>query len=159
MSKPTGDEQTFRSYSKDDAAKYAQHRQQYSDALYDDVLSHHTSTGGALETVLDLGCGPGLATFRLARSFTKTIGLDPSEGMIAVARSLAESSPDKAEQAVKFDVSTSEDISPALIPDSSVDLITAATCAHVSSQSARFFFLIFFFWGGGVSFISRTTTA
>ncbi|KAJ4424451.1 hypothetical protein N0V82_000973 [Gnomoniopsis sp. IMI 355080] len=72
---------------------------------------------------------PGTATFKLTETFKTTIGLDPSEGMINAARSLM---PKKTPNGplVKFEVSTAEDISPELIPDGSVDLLTAATCAH-----------------------------
>lgn len=132
MSERSRDEQTFRSYSTDDAAQYAQHRQQYSEALYQSVLSYHTSGGGKLDTAVDLGCGPGIATFKLAQHFTNVIGLDPSEGMISAARSLLASESEQLQSSTKFHVSTSEEIDPALIPDASVDLITAATCAHVS---------------------------
>lgn len=121
-------EKTFRAYTKDQGHNYAQHRLKYSQGLYNDIISHHTSSGGKLETALDLGCGPGIATFAIAPNFSNTIGLDPSEGMISAARSLS-SEPVKG--SVRFEVSTAEDIDPALVPDGSVDLITAATCAHV----------------------------
>lgn len=74
----------------------------------------------------------GIATFRLAETFKTTIGLDPSEGMISTARALASEKQSSGGPVVRFEVSTAEDISPELIPDGSVDLITAATCAHVS---------------------------
>lgn len=124
-------EKTFRSYTKDQGQTYAQHRMKYSQALYDSIISHHTSTGGKLENALDLGCGPGTATFAVARTFDNTIGLDPSEGMVSAARSFL--SQEQIGSNVRFEVSTAEDIDPALVPDGSVDLITAATCAHVSS--------------------------
>lgn len=133
MSSQAGDEKTFRSYSKEDAAKYAQNRQQYSEALYQSLFAYHTSTGGNFDTALDLGCGPGIATFKLAESFTTVVGLDPGEAMITTARSLLESEPEGLNERIRFDVSTAEDISPSLISDSSVDLISAATCAHVSA--------------------------
>lgn len=132
MSTPAGDEKTFRSYSTNDAAQYARHRQQYSEALYQSIISYHTSGGGKLDTAVDLGCGPGIAAFQLAQYFTSVIGLDPSEGMITTARSLLASEGEQPKHSTKFHVSTAEDIDPALIPDSSVDVITAATCAHVS---------------------------
>lgn len=126
----TDTEKTFRAYTKDQGHNYAQHRLKYSQGLYNDIISHHTSTGGKLGTALDLGCGPGIATFAIAPHFRNTIGLDPSEGMISAARSFLSSEGSKGN--TRFEVSTAEDIDPALIPDGSVDLITAATCAHVS---------------------------
>lgn len=136
MAKP-GEEQTFRAYSDQDAATYAQARFLYSDELYQAVLAHHTSSGGKLDTVVDVGCGPGIASFQLARYFKTVIGIDPSEGMINTARSrLAAPGPHTESGAnIKFEISTAEDIDAALIPDGSVDVITAATCAHVSSSS------------------------
>lgn len=136
MASRTTEEKTFRSYSTGDAAQYAQSRMQYSQALYDSILDYHKSGGAKLDTVVDLGCGPGLATFKLAEYFTNVIGLDPSEGMIATARARLESEPSTENHSIKFEVSTAEDIDPALIPDASVDLITAATCAHVSIPSS-----------------------
>ena len=123
-------EKTFRSYTKDQGQNYAQHRMKYNQGLYDDIISHHTSTGGKLENALDLGCGPGTATFAISRTFQNTIGLDPSEGMVSAARSFLSGEPSIAN--VRFEVSAAEDINFSLVPDGSVDLITAATCAHVS---------------------------
>lgn len=130
MSNQTNPEKTFRSYTTDQGQSYARHRMKYGQSLYETIISHHTSTGGRLETALDIGCGPGTATFDIARSFDNTIGLDPSQGMVSAARSLLSS--EQIANNVKFEVSTAEDISPDLVPDGSVDLITAATCAHVS---------------------------
>ncbi|KUI69713.1 hypothetical protein VM1G_05033 [Cytospora mali] len=121
-------EKTFRSFNSDQGKNYAQNRMKYSQALYQEIISYHTSTGGKCNTVLDLGCGPGTATFALAQFFHEAIGLDPSDGMISTARSLMATEQPKSN--VKFEVSTAEDIDPSLIPDCSVDLITAATCAH-----------------------------
>lgn len=132
MAKP-GEEQTFRAYSDEDAAKYAKARLQYSDELYQAIMSHHTSSGGKLDTVVDIGCGPGIASFQLAKYFKTVIGLDPSEGMINTARShLAASEAPTNGANIKFEISTAEHIDPGLIPDGSVDVITAATCAHVN---------------------------
>lgn len=135
MSKQAGEEKTFRSYSAGDAANYARMRMAYSDALYQSVLSYHTANGGKLDTVVDVGCGPGIATFKLAEFFNTVIGVDPSEAMISQARSTLENAPERAKSTIRFEVSTAENIDPALIPDASVDLITAATCAHVSDPN------------------------
>lgn len=102
----------------------------YSRDLYDSIISYHTATGGKVENALDLGCGPGTATFAIARTFDNTIGLDPSEGMVSAARSFL--SQENISSNVRFEVSTAEDIDSAIVPSGSVDLITAATCAHVS---------------------------
>jgi SAM-dependent methyltransferase len=91
------------------------------------IIDHHTSTGGHLDTLLDIGCGPGTTALALAPHFTNVIGLDPSEGMINTARA-STTLPN-----LRFDISTAEDLGSHLsppIPDSSVDVITASTAAH-----------------------------
>jgi SAM-dependent methyltransferase len=125
------EEKTFRSYTHEQGATYAQNRRGYHPNLYKTILNHHTSTGGQLTTVLDVGCGPGTAIRELASHFTHAVGLDPSEGMISTARSLGGVS--STSEPIRFEVSTAEDLGSQLsspIPDSSVDLITAATAAH-----------------------------
>lgn len=57
MSTSPSNEQTFRSYTPSDAELYAQNRQRYSDGLYQKIFDYHTSTGGELGTVVDVGCG------------------------------------------------------------------------------------------------------
>lgn len=139
-----GDEQVFRRFSDEEAANYAQLRNSYSDNLYRLVTSYYTNNtsvpapsttpaGKIKATVVDVGCGPGIATFQLADYFDKVIGLDPGQAMINTARArlAAEKEKGSAEN-IRFELSTAEDIDPALIPDESVDVITAATCAHVS---------------------------
>ncbi|KAE8443149.1 hypothetical protein EG329_002318 [Mollisiaceae sp. DMI_Dod_QoI] len=125
---PVTAEKTFSAFTKDQGANYAQNRKGYSPKLYKTILDHHTSTGGQLNTLLDVGCGPGIAARALAPHFAQAIGLDPSEGMITTARSLASPS-----ESIRFEISTAEDLGWHLSPpveDSSVDLVTAATAAH-----------------------------
>ncbi|KAJ5119004.1 hypothetical protein N7526_010641 [Penicillium atrosanguineum] len=96
-------EKTFSSYNKEQGTEYAQLRPDYSPALYQVVLDQHKASGGQLDTLVDLGCGPGNVARSLGLHFAHAVGLDPSDGMIATARSLG---------------------------DNSVDLITAANSAH-----------------------------
>ncbi|KAF2656274.1 S-adenosyl-L-methionine-dependent methyltransferase [Lophiostoma macrostomum CBS 122681] len=122
-------EKTFRAYNEDQAEMYAQSRLNYSPEVYKTILDHHKATGGQMNTLIDIGCGPGLATRPLAPHFTKAFGLDPSEGMIAKARSLSTES----DTNIHFEVSTAEELGSNLSPrieDASVDLITAANAAH-----------------------------
>jgi len=124
-------EKTFSSFDKDKAANYAQNRRGYHPNLYKIIVDHHTSTGGQLDTLLDIGCGPGIAARDLAPHFAHVIGLDPSEGMINTARGLAGVS--STSEPIRFEISTAEDLGLNLSPpveDSSVDLIVAATAAH-----------------------------
>jgi ubiquinone/menaquinone biosynthesis C-methylase UbiE len=128
---PVSAEKTFSSYTQDQAANYSQNRRGYHPNLYKTIIDHHTSTGGQLNTLLDVGCGPGSAARALAPHFAYAIGLDPSEGMINNARSLAGAS--STSEPIRFEISTAEDLGWHLSPpieESSVDLITASTAAH-----------------------------
>lgn len=136
MSGPTAPtEKTFSSFTKEQGANYAQMRRGYHPKLFETIISRHTSTGGHLTTLLDVGCGPGTTSLDLAPRFKNTIGLDPSEGMISTARS---SLPASLASSVRFEVSTAEDLGSHLTPpvaDESVDLITASTAAHWFNMS------------------------
>lgn len=124
------EEATFRAYTQAQGASYATGRPGYSPALFKFIIDHHTSTGGQLDTVVDVGCGTGQATQHLAPYFAHAIGLDPSEGMISTARTAAQQPGDPP---IRFEVSAAEalgaDLAPA-VADGSVDLVTAATAAH-----------------------------
>ncbi|OJJ07639.1 hypothetical protein ASPVEDRAFT_117139, partial [Aspergillus versicolor CBS 583.65] len=121
-------EKTFREYTTDQGKEYAQSRLDYHPKLYDTVINHHKSTGGGLNALLDVGCGPGNVAAALSKHFTHSTGLDPSEGMIQTARSISGKN-----GAIRFEVSTAEELGSSLSPpiaDGSIDLITAATAAH-----------------------------
>lgn len=128
---PFSKEKTFRSYDQEQGNAYAKARRDYHPSLYQTVLDRHTSTGGQLDTLVDVGCGPGLAARALAPSFAHVIGLDLSEGMLATARSMGGAT--ATSEPVSFQLSSAEqlgrDLSPP-IQDASVDLITAAKAAH-----------------------------
>lgn len=81
---------TFTTYTPTQARTYAQHRLSYPSKLYDTILNHHTSTGGKLNVLADVGCGPGRATRDLTAFFEVGVGLDPGEEMIRTARALSE---------------------------------------------------------------------
>jgi len=122
---------TFRFFSSEQGNSYAKHRLTYHPSLYQIILEHHVSTGGQLGTILDVGCGPGLAVRDLAPHFAHAVAIDPSAGMIAAARSLGGVS--SSQEPIRFEISAAEelgaDISPPVRPGS-VDLVTAATAAH-----------------------------
>lgn len=124
-------EPTFRSYNQKQGAIYSQNRPTYHPNLYKTIIDYHVSTGGKLNTILDVGCGPGNAVRDLSSHFTQAIGLDPSEGMIKAARSLGGTSSDGSH--IQFETSTAEELGAGTslnLADSSVDLIVAATAAH-----------------------------
>jgi len=120
------EETTFRSYSPSSSKLYAQLRRKYHPSVYTAILTHHTSTSGQLSHVLDLGCGPGLATQDLAPHFAHATGLDASPNMISFAQTLGLKT--ASAEPVDFRVSTAEAMDG--IADESVDLITAANAAH-----------------------------
>ncbi|KAK5047791.1 hypothetical protein LTR84_006456 [Exophiala bonariae] len=124
-------EKTFASYNHEQGKAYAQVRRDYHPNVYQAVLDYHTSTGGKLDMLVDVGCGPGNAARQLGKNFNHAIGLDPSQGMISMARSLGGTT--ATSEAIKFETSNAQQLGANLSPpiqDSSVDLIVAATAAH-----------------------------
>src|SRR5271163_2465265 len=107
-------EKTSRSYNQEQGKAYAQIRRDYHPSVYQTIINHHTSTGGQLDTLLDVGCGPGTAAHGLAPHFAHAIGLDPSEGMITTARSLGDVT--STSEPVRFEVSTAEELGEHLSP-------------------------------------------
>lgn len=125
-------EETFRSYNPDQGKLYAQNRRDYHPSVYQFVLDQHTSTGGRLDLLLDVGCGPGMAARALGPNFATVYGLDPSEGMITTARTLEGGTTSKS-QPINFEISSAEELGTNLSPpiqDGGVDLITASNAAH-----------------------------
>ena len=116
---------TFRSYSSFQAALYASARSSYPPALYDPLLSYHTSTFGVLHTVLDVGCGPGNAVRDIAPSFEVAIGVDPGEEMLNTARRLGGNT--AVDDPIAYCVAGAEELgSVEQLGESSVDLLIAA---------------------------------
>ncbi len=115
----------FRVYDPGQAAAYAANRRDYPDELIQSVMEHHLSTSGSLDTLLDVGCGPGNATRGLSRYFQTAIGADPSPSMIEQARQSPKN------KGIRFELASSESLDsiPDLAPGS-VDLLTAGTAAH-----------------------------
>ncbi|KAJ5759907.1 hypothetical protein N7520_007063 [Penicillium odoratum] len=131
MSQNTPTEKTFSAYNKEQGKAYSQGRPDYHPKFYQYVTDIHASTGGQFDTLLDVGSGPGNAARALSPHFAHAIGLDPSEGMVATARSLAGTT--ATSEPIRFEVSTAELLGtslPSPIQDGSVDLITAANAAH-----------------------------
>ncbi|PKS05188.1 hypothetical protein jhhlp_008556 [Lomentospora prolificans] len=129
-------DKTFRAFSEEQGVSYAEHRRDYHPKFYQLVLDHHTSQGGQLETILDVGCGPGFAVRALGPRFTNAIGIDPSEGMLRTARSLGGESGNG--DPIRFEIGTAESLGSDLSPpirDGSVDLIVAATASHWFNMS------------------------
>ncbi|KAK1853445.1 methyltransferase domain-containing protein [Colletotrichum chrysophilum] len=132
MADTTGTEKTFRSYTSTQGMVYARGRPGYRPDLYKLIIDYHVSTGGALDLLLDVGCGAGTATREISPYFAQAVGIDPSSGMIAAATS-ADGVALPANERIRFGASGAEQLGSNLSPpiaDGSVDLITAATAAH-----------------------------
>lgn len=70
------------------AAHYRHGRPAYSPQL-EAVLTEELDLDGS-GRLLDVGCGPGILTFRLASLFEEAVGLDPDAAMLAEARRVAD---------------------------------------------------------------------
>lgn len=124
---------TFRNYSEQQASDYAKGRLGYSDTLVDFILNYHHSSGGQNGTLLDVGCGPGTATRMLAPHFDVAYGVDPGESMIKLATDLGGQT--RLRGPIIYTLSTAEDIDRIDgLPQSSFDLITAATAVRYSTS-------------------------
>jgi SAM-dependent methyltransferase len=67
---------------------YARYRAGYPAELFDFLVDRLGLTAG--DRVLDIGCGPGLASIPLARRVGQVIAIDPLPGMLADGRGAAE---------------------------------------------------------------------
>ncbi|KAK9236948.1 S-adenosyl-L-methionine-dependent methyltransferase [Lipomyces kononenkoae] len=103
---------------------YSDFRPTYPSALFTTLIDYHK---GPRNLAIDLGCGPGTATYPLSRYFAKVIGSDPSTVMIEQASKAAAL---KNQSNLQFVVSAAEDISSYIHSPGSVDLIFAAQSAH-----------------------------
>ncbi|MFL5723908.1 MAG: class I SAM-dependent methyltransferase [Chloroflexota bacterium] len=72
------------------AAHYRQGRPPYSSEL-ESVLARELALDGS-GRLLDVGCGPGSLTLRLAHLFEEAVGLDPDADMLTEARRAAQTS-------------------------------------------------------------------
>ncbi|GAA5843628.1 hypothetical protein JCM9279_000812 [Rhodotorula babjevae] len=158
-----------------DAAAYAASRPSYPRALLDHIVAFldraPPATTAAPTTLVDLGCGPGLSTFdwldlpssstssSSSHRFSRIIGVDPSPGMVAAARSILADRATSAGQNVRFEVARGDKLS-AVVDDHSVDLVIAGQAAHWFDAPATYAELArvlkpggaFAFWGYGEFF-------
>ena len=89
--------------------------------LWMNVVSSHVQDQH-VETILDLGCGTGRFTEALRERFdADVIGVDPSEKMLAQARSKPH------DRGIRYEVGRGESIP---LPDNSVDLIFMSMIFH-----------------------------
>jgi trans-aconitate 3-methyltransferase len=128
---------TFKNYSASAAQAYLKNRRGYSENIIHLVVNEHKSTGGLLNVLVDVGCGPGQATRALAPYFEHVIGADPGANMIEAAKGANVDIATKSGESIVYEVCGAEELShlDALKKYSGhglecVDLITAATAAH-----------------------------
>lgn len=108
---------------------YTKYRRDYPDSVYDLIYSFCSNTDAQ---VLDVGCGTGIVTKRLASHFKHVTGTDKEEGMLAVARSTNSGSAG-AEMSITF-LNTAVETMPF---DAGIfDLVTAASAYHWFDYSA-----------------------
>jgi ubiquinone/menaquinone biosynthesis C-methylase UbiE len=95
--------------------------------LWMNVIASHVKDQ-TIETILDLGCGTGRFTEALrARFDAEVIGIDPSEKMLAQARSK------QRDDRIRYQHGRAESIP---LPDNSVDLIFMSMIFHHLKDSA-----------------------
>lgn len=121
----TSKDTTFRAFTPQDAANYAQGRgSSYPPALYQTILDFHQ---GDRNLVLDVGTGPGKVVFDLLPFFDRGIGCDTSAGMIEQAKTDAQAR--GLDEKTGFVLAGGEDCASAL-DGRQVDAITVAMTAH-----------------------------
>ncbi|CAR31107.1 ZYRO0E10032p [Zygosaccharomyces rouxii] len=112
-----------------DAKSYSSSRPSYPDEFYRVIDEYHV---GARNRLIDVGCGPGVATFQLAdklKPFNQIFGTDISNTMVERARGRKGENFEKYE-GVNFEVSPGDDFSFLKGPDNKCDMVTAVQCVH-----------------------------
>lgn len=130
----SSEEITFKSYTPALAKAYAAGRTSYHESLFKIILHHHRSTGGAMQVLLDVGCGPGRSTRPLAMEFRSAFGIDASPEMINTAKNLSSESPNETAsgKSITFTVGRAEDMNgPFRAEGHGVDLLVSGTAVRV----------------------------
>lgn len=108
------------------ATGYDRFRPSYPDEFYQSLQSYHNGNHNLL---VDVGCGPGTATFQLSEhlQFKRIVGTDLSTTMINKAQDRL-STASKNFANVSFRVSPGGEFS--FFDQGSADMVTAAQCVH-----------------------------
>lgn len=115
------------------ASRYNSARPSYPDEFYNTLMNYHNEGKSSdLKLAVDIGCGSGFVTFKLAEYFENVIGTDLSATMIESCNKN-----NTKHKNVKFLVGPAED-SPKEIGANSVSMLTGAECCHWVDH-ARFF--------------------
>src|SRR5579862_1121882 len=105
---------------------YSRYREPYSPEFFSTVARHIRLT--RQETLLDVGCGPGMLAIGFAPYARAVTALDPEPGMIAAARSAAS----EAGANVDFRLGKLEDFA----ADPQYDVVTIGRALHWLSREA-----------------------
>ncbi|KAE8221190.1 hypothetical protein CF319_g5415 [Tilletia indica] len=105
--------------------KYLNGRPTYRDDVFSTILDFHEKNGGGKECLVDVGCGPGNSTVKLASDFKDVVGVDLFPDHLPVA---AEYSKKNGVPRARFLQGSAEDLS--LFEPGSVDLISAFMAIH-----------------------------
>lgn len=98
-------------------------------ALWMSAVAKHASPAGAIDTILDLGCGTGRFSEPLRAHFgARVIGVDPSKKMLAQAAQKPEA------KTIYYLLGSAEDIP---LRDGSVDLVFMSMIFHHLTNPAR----------------------
>ncbi|CCH43099.1 Ubiquinone/menaquinone biosynthesis methyltransferase [Wickerhamomyces ciferrii] len=115
-------------YSEQDflADKYTTYRPKYPASFFQKLISYHN---GDKKLAVDVGCGPGEATFPLSKYFDHVIGIDRSNVMVKQANQIKDLNGHKN---VEFRTGNGEVLQ---LNTNSVDLVAAAESLHWFDQS------------------------
>ena len=135
----SSEESTFKSYTPALAKAYAAGRGSYHEDLFKIILDHHRSTGGAMQVLLDVGCGPGNSTRPLAKEFSSAFGIDASPEMINTAKKLSTESPEETAsgKSITFCLGRAEDMNGLFKePGHEVDLLISGTAVRSKKSTS-----------------------
>lgn len=124
-------------YSQTDfnTSHYNTARPSYPDLFYETLMEYHHAGPSETKLAVDVGCGSGFVTFKLANYFDKVIGTDISETMVKQCSSDPRTVSGKGN--IQFAVASGEK-APKFLAENSVDLITGAECCHWMDHPAFF---------------------
>eukprot|EP01132_Coremiostelium_polycephalum_P000800 gene800-995_t len=105
----------FKDYFGEIGDKYRKYRQTYPDEIYQLILEN---TDSKKDLAIDVGCGNGQNTVKLAEYYTNVIGFEPAEGQINNAI---------PHERVEYIKCQAEKIR---LPPGCVDLITVSSAVH-----------------------------
>ncbi|ODV83246.1 hypothetical protein CANARDRAFT_203532 [[Candida] arabinofermentans NRRL YB-2248] len=118
------------------ASNYSKFRPTYPKTFYDALIKYHLEENlkegaGKLDTLVDVGCGPGEAFLPLVSRFDRIIGTDLSQVMVDQAQVNfdIESKANETSGKGEFHVASSDDMK-SVVNDGEVDIVLAAQCAH-----------------------------